>query len=123
MWAHPAETPALLERLRDLPCGSLTAVMESIGVYGDTLYRLYQKQHQQQQNRLEAALARHWPELTGYLALDSVTLEDLLVSFGSPAALSAQAEEGRERMRRVSLGQLAAEKIEAVLESAVSAAA
>jgi transposase len=38
--------------------------------------------------------------------------------FGSPAQLSAQAEEGRERMRRVSRGKLAAEKIEAVLESA-----
>jgi transposase len=36
-WAHPAETPALLERLRGLPCESLTAVMESTGVYGDTL--------------------------------------------------------------------------------------
>ena len=36
-WAHPAETPAVLERLRGLPCGSLTAVMESTGVYGDTL--------------------------------------------------------------------------------------
>jgi len=186
-WAHPAETPMLLERLRDLPCGSLTAVMESTGVYGDTLrrqlreagievhlmsakrvhdvcevydgvpsmhdakaaqvigrlyfegasrvwaeaseqqrshdaigrlYRLYQKQHQQQQNRLEAALARHWPELTRYLDLDSVTLEDLIVSYGSPAALSARAEEGRERMRRISRGKLAAERVEAVLESA-----
>jgi transposase len=137
-WAHPAETPALLERLRGLACGSLTAVMESTGVYGDTLrrqlrevgvevhqmsakrvhdacevydgvpsmhdakaaqvigrlyfegasrvwvepseqqrshdalgqlYRLYQKQHQQQQNRLEAALQRHWPELSHYLEL------------------------------------------------------
>jgi len=38
-WAHPAETPALLERLRGLACGSLTAVMESTGVYGDTLRR------------------------------------------------------------------------------------
>ena len=28
-WAHPAETPALLEQLRGLACGSLTAVMES----------------------------------------------------------------------------------------------
>jgi transposase len=82
------------------------------------LYRLYQKQHQQQQNRLEAALQRHWPELTGYLDLDSVTLEDLLLSFGSPAELSARAEEGRERMRRISRGKLAADKIEAVLESA-----
>jgi transposase len=186
-WAHPAETPALVERLRGLACGSLTAVMESTGVYGDTLrrqlrevgievhqmsakrvhdaceiydgvpsmhdakaaqvigrlyfegasrvwveaseqqrshdalgrlYRLYQKQHQQHQNRLEAALQRHWPELTGYLELDSVTLEELLLSYGSPAELSARAEEGRERMRRISRGKLAAEKIEAVLESA-----
>ena len=186
-WAHPAETPTLVERLRGLACGSLTAVMESTGVYGDTLrrqlreagievhlmsakrvhdacevydgvpsmhdakaaqvigrlyfegasrvwveaseqqrshdaigrlYRLYQKQHQQQQNRLEAALQRHWPELTEYLELDSVTLEDLLLSFGSPAELSVRAEEGRERMRRISRGKLAAEKIEAVLESA-----
>ena len=186
-WAHPAKTPALLERLRGLACGSLTAVMESTGIYGDTLrrqlreagievhqmsakrvhdacevydgvpsmhdakaaqvigrlyfegasrvwveaseqqrshdaigrlYRLYQKQHQQQQNRLEAALQRHWPELTEYLELDSVTLEDLLLSFGSPAELSVRAEEGSERMRRISRGKLAAEKIEAVLESA-----
>ena len=153
-WAHPAETPALLERLRGLACGSLTAVMESTGVYGDTLrrqlreagievhqmsakrvhdacevydgvpsmhdakaaqvigrlylegasrvwveaseqqrshdaigrlYRLYQKQHQQHQNRLEAALQRHWPELPHYLDLDGITLEDLLLSYGSPA--------------------------------------
>ncbi|MGH7262071.1 MAG: IS110 family transposase, partial [Nitrospiraceae bacterium] len=186
-WAHPAETPALLERLRGLPCKSLRAVMESTGVYGDTLrrqlreagievhqmsakrvhdacevydgvpsmhdakaaqvigrlyfegasrvwiepteqqrshdamgrlYRLYQKQHQQQQNRLEAALTRHWPELIGYLELDSVTLEDLILSFGSPAELSARAEEGRERMRGASRGKLAAQKIEAVIESA-----
>jgi hypothetical protein len=38
-WAHPAETPALLERLMGLAGGSLTAVMESNGVYGDTLRR------------------------------------------------------------------------------------
>ena len=39
------------------------------------------------------------------------------MSFGSPEP-SARAEEGRERMRRISHGRLAAEKIEAVLESA-----
>jgi hypothetical protein len=38
-WAHPAETPALLERRMGLAGGSLTAVMESNGVYGDTLRR------------------------------------------------------------------------------------
>jgi hypothetical protein len=34
-WDHPAETPELIKRLSALPCGSLTAVMESTGVYGD----------------------------------------------------------------------------------------
>jgi transposase len=80
------------------------------------LYRLYQKQHQQQQNRLEAALTRHWPELIGYLDLDSVTLEDLLLSFGSPAELSARAERAAS-----GCGGSPAEssqKIEAVLKSA-----
>jgi transposase len=82
------------------------------------LYRLYQKQYQQQQNRLEAALMRHWPEVCAYLELDSVTLEQLLLSYGSPASLTQQAEEAREQMRQVSRGQLSAEKIAAVLDSA-----
>jgi hypothetical protein len=43
------------------------------------LYRLYQKQYPQQQNRLEAALMRHWPEVCDSLALDSVTLEEVLL--------------------------------------------
>jgi transposase len=186
-WDHPAETPELLKRLRALPCGSLTAVMESTGVYGDTLrgqlrqggfeihqvsakrvhdacevydgvpslhdakaaqviarlywegasrvwveaseqqrelnaigrlYRLYQKQCQQQQNRLEAALTRHWPEVCHSLELDSVTLEELLLTYGSPDSLARHVEEAREQMRRVSRGQLSVEKIEAVIDSA-----
>jgi transposase len=186
-WDHPAETPELLKRLSALPCRSLTAVMESTGVYGDTLrgqlrqagveihqvsakrvhdacevydgvpslhdakaaqviarlywegasrvwveasesqrelnalgrlYRLYQKQYQQQQNRLEAALMRHWPEVCDSLELDSVTLEALLLRYGSPASLARHAEEARGRMRQVSRGQLSGEKIEAVLDSA-----
>jgi hypothetical protein len=44
------------------------------------LYRLYQKQYPQQQNRLEAALTRHWPEVCDSLALDSVTLEEVLLT-------------------------------------------
>ena len=35
-WAHPAETPTVLDQLRGLPCGSLTAVMESTEVWGHT---------------------------------------------------------------------------------------
>jgi hypothetical protein len=36
-WEHPAQTPERLKRVSALPCRSLTAVMESTGVYGDTL--------------------------------------------------------------------------------------
>jgi transposase len=36
-WDHPTETPELLKRLSALPCRFLAAVMESTGVYGDTL--------------------------------------------------------------------------------------
>ena len=82
------------------------------------LYRLYQKQYQQQQNRLEAALTRHWPEVCHYLELDSVTLEELLLTYGSPDSLARHVEEAREQMRRVSRGQLSVEKIEAVIDSA-----
>lgn len=186
-WAHLSETPELLERLSTLPCRSLTAVMESSGVYGDTLqaqlrqagvvihqisakrvhdacevydgvpslhdakaaqviarlfwegtsrpwveasapqrelnalgrlYRLYQKQYQQQQNRLEAALQRHWPEVCQYLELDSVTLEDVLLTYGSPASVARHADEARERMWQVSRGHLSGDKLGAVLDSA-----
>jgi transposase len=186
-WEHPTETPELLKRLSALPCGSLTGVMESTGVYGDTLrgqlrqrgveihqvsakrvhdacevydgvpslhdakaaqviarlywegasrvwaesseqqrelnaigrlYRLYQRQYQQQQNRLEAALTRHWPEVCHFLELDSVTLEALLLSYGSPDRVAQQPEEARERVRRVSRSRLSGEKIEAVIDSA-----
>jgi transposase len=188
-WDHPTETLELLKRLSALPWRFLAAVMESTGVYGDTLrgqlrqggfeihqvsakrvhdacevydgvpslhdakaaqvigrlywegasrvwveasaqqrgltalgrlYRLYQKQYQQQQNRLEAALQRHWPEVCQYLELDSVTLEELLLSYGSPDRIARHEEEARERMRRVSGGQLSAEKIGAVIGSARS---
>ena len=82
------------------------------------LYRLYQKQYQQQQNRLEAALQRHWPEVGHYLELDSVTLEALLLTYGSPASIVRQAEAAREQVRQVCRGRLSGDKIEAVLDSA-----
>jgi transposase len=40
-------------------------------------------------NRLEALLARHWPEATRLLKLSSATLLRLLARYGSPAALAA----------------------------------
>ena len=42
--------------------------------------------------RLEALLARHWPEATQYLELNSETLLQVLVAYGGPAALAADAK-------------------------------
>lgn len=187
-WEHPTETPELLKRLSALPCGSLTAVRESTGVYGDTLRgQLRQRGVEIQQvsaKRVHEAcevydgvpslhdakaaqviarllLAKEpagggsspvsssgsstplgdcsgstrgststsrtgWRQRsrgTGrrschFLELDSVTLEALLLSYGSPDRVAQQPEEARERMRRVSRGRLSGEKIEAVIDSA-----
>lgn len=42
--------------------------------------------------RLEALLARHWPEATGILDFTSATLLKTLVHYGGPAALAADTE-------------------------------
>src|ERR1700687_3805327 len=44
------------------------------------------------QGRLEALLARHWPEATRVLSVRSVTLLKALRHYGSPQALAADAE-------------------------------
>jgi hypothetical protein len=40
-------------------------------------FDLHQSQYGRNQNRLEAYLSRHWPEVLALLELDSVTLEKL----------------------------------------------
>jgi transposase len=51
------------------------------------------------QGRLEALLARHWPEATRVLAVRSVTLLKALLHYGSPQALAADGE-AAERLAR-----------------------
>lgn len=77
----------------------------------------YAKQRQMWQGRLEGLLARHWPELTGLLALGSPTLLQMLSEYGGPAGVATDPQSGG-RLRAWSRGRLAPPKIEAVLESA-----
>ena len=49
--------------------------------------------------RLEALLARHWPEATQYLELNSATLLRVLMHYGGPAALAADAEAVKQLQR------------------------
>jgi transposase len=82
-------------------------------------YDLYQKPYQQNQNRLEAYLIRHWPEVLSLLALDSVTLESLLMEYGSPEKVAKNAEEAAQKMKAWGKFHLKSEKIVSIVESAI----
>jgi transposase len=69
--------------------------------------------------RLEALLARHWPELTSLLELNSATLLRILAEYGGPRAV-CQDPQAQARLTRWSGALMKREKIEAVLESARS---
>jgi len=83
-------------------------------------YELHQSQHERNQNRLEAFLSRHWPEVLPLLALDSVTLESLLIDYGSPEQIAANAEQAAKDMRRWGKSCLSLEKIDAIIYSAAT---
>jgi transposase len=67
--------------------------------------------------RLEGMLARHWPELTSLLKLNSATLLQMLAHYGGPAKVTADGKVG-SRLARWGGYMLKREKIDAVLESA-----
>ena len=79
---------------------------------------LHQSQYQRNQNRLEAYLSRHWPEVKNLLPLDSVTLESVLIEYGSPAQIAIDASEVIDKMRVWERCMLSEEKIADVIKSA-----
>jgi transposase len=81
-------------------------------------YDLHQSQYQRNQNRLEAYLSRHWPEVDDLLALHSVTLERLLIEYGSPAQIANDTQAVAQKMRVWGRSMLSDEKIADVINSA-----
>ena len=69
-------------------------------------------------NRLEALVARYWPELTQFLKLRSATLLELLIAYGCPSAVAASPEEAADLMRKTGGSSLKEDKIKGVIESA-----
>lgn len=67
--------------------------------------------------RLEALLAKHWPELTDVLKLNSATLLELLSHYQSAARLAAD-DQAAKRLRQWGGIRLSDAKIAEVLESA-----
>jgi transposase len=74
--------------------------------------------HQQELNRLEALLSRHWPESLTLLGLGSVTLHQVIAAYGGPAQVHAFEAQARLLMHKTGRAGLAHEKIEALLQSA-----
>ncbi|MDA9004009.1 transposase [bacterium] len=83
-------------------------------------YELHQSQYQRNQNRLEAYLSRHWPEVGRYLSLDSAALEGLLEQYGSAQQIACHASQAVELMRSRGGNLLCRDKIDRVIESATT---
>ena len=79
-----------------------------------------QERHQRALNRLEALLARHWPEALCWLTLQSASLLHLLAEYGDPARGAGQPEQADQLLRRVGRHMLKASKREGLLRSAVT---
>lgn len=84
-----------------------------VGTFGG-----YKKAYQRNLNLLEGKLARHWPEVLPLLSLDSVTLEGLLIEYGTAHAIAANIYKAKELMVRIGRSGLRDEKIKDVLSSA-----
>jgi transposase len=67
--------------------------------------------------RLEGLLARHWPEATGLLTLQAVSLLKLLARYGGPAGVAGD-EQAANRLSQWGGRLLTPGKIAAVLETA-----
>ena len=79
----------------------------------------YLQEHRQRtQNRLEAQLARHWPELSSILSVDGVSILTMLASYGDPRVIADAAARTGQDLRRIGGHYLRRHRIEAILESA-----
>ena len=79
---------------------------------------MYDKQEHANINRLEAQLARHWPEILGQLDLTSATLVHLIERYGTPEEVTSAEDAAKKQMRKVGGSLLSQKKIEAVVEGA-----
>lgn len=83
-----------------------------------TCLELAQERYHRALNRLEARLARHWPEAPYWVSLQSVSLLQLLAEYGDPALVAADPERADQLLGEVGGHWLKREKREGLLHSA-----
>ena len=81
-------------------------------------YEIHQSQYLRNLNRLEAYLSRHWPEVMDIIELDSVSLEQLLIRYGSPQQVAAHASQAQVLLKKAGRNMLSQEKINKIIDSA-----
>jgi len=79
---------------------------------------IYHRQYYDNLNRLEALLAKFWPELPKILLLTSASLPALLMEYGSPLKASSDTQQLREVLKKAGNSALSHSKVEQIIESA-----
>lgn len=64
------------------------------------VFEMHDKYNQVNLNRLESQLVVYWPEFLGLVELTSVTLVEVLLTYGGPEYVRDNAEEARKRIKR-----------------------
>ncbi len=119
--SHDAKSAAIIGKLHldglSHPWLEKTAEHRELAAELGTL-DIYQSQRLQNTNRLEAKLARYWPELPELVSLKTSTLLGVLRQYGSPANVASDEAGAIKLMGESSRGMLKYNTITAVVESA-----
>lgn len=116
---HDAKSAHILSRLHKEGLSSrwpLPSEAERVMACAIATMDFYKAERQREINRLEALLARHWPELLEVIELGSATQLALLEQLGGPTQVAAQPERAAEVMQTRSQGLIQAKTVQAVLE-------
>lgn len=118
---HDAKSAAVIARFY---WDDLTSPWEELNLQQRELnalaqeYKLHQSQYLSSLNRLEAYLSRYWPEVITLIGLDSVSLEQLLIEYGSPEQIALHAKAAEQLVKKNSRHMLSTETIREVIDSA-----
>lgn len=98
------------------PWATPSATQQQIEYWVDRM-DVHRRLRQMWSGRLEARLARHWPEVLMQLKLTSPTLLNALIEYGGPAALAADPE-AAAKLRRWGGTPLSIEAVNRILDGA-----
>lgn len=118
---HDAKAAALIAWLHDVKPGEKWPIENAEDRLFKSLVKqtsYFDEQYYVALNKLEAELARYWPELPRVLSLTTVTTLKLLAQYGGPEDVKDNAEQATELMAKTGGAKLSQLKIEQISQSA-----